>query len=79
MSDAIARAAQARQTLELAGEHLDRIRQESLEAMMRADRDQRDELLSLALACDALKKRLNDDVAGGLIAQRRAELDEQAG
>jgi hypothetical protein len=80
MSDAaIAQAARARQALELFTDHLDRIKQQSLEGMLRAKGEDRDDLLSLARACEALKKRLSDDVAAGLMAEYRADLDDQAG
>lgn len=75
MSDDIARASRAKQALEAFSEHLDAIKSESLEAMLRLAREDRDDLISLARACDALKKRLHDDVAAGLMAQHLADLD----
>lgn len=76
MSDDIANASRARQALELMGAHLDTIKQQSLEGMMRARPEDRDDLLNLARATEALKKRLNDEVSAGLVAERRAEFDQ---
>lgn len=79
MSDALAKASAASQALEAIGPHIARIKQEALDGMLRCPREDRDDLLSLARACDALTKRLHDDVSAGLIEQRRAELDDMAG